>query len=243
MAWFFTENPLKEKFHIITGENARHIEKSLRMKTGEQITLVDNTCMQYECEIETVSQENVSVKILRRFPCQNEPDVRITLYQALPKGEKMDFIIQKAVELGVTEIIPTISARCISRPDPKSLQKKIQRWNKIALQSAQQSRRGIIPKVKDAMTFSQAAETLDESNCNIIFYECGGKRIGDILSQNSNHKDIHIFIGSEGGFEDREVNQVIDRNGTPATLGKRILRCETAPLCAISIIMYLTGNA
>ncbi len=242
MAWFFIENPIKEDFYIITGENAKHIKKSLRMTSGEQITLVDNVGTQYECEIETTVSCDVAVKIRKKFPCQNEPTVKVTLYQALPKGEKMDFIVQKAVELGVTEIVPIISARCISRPDAKSLQKKIQRWNKIALQSAQQSKRGIIPKVKDAMTFSQATETLDEYNCNIIFYECGGKRIGDILSQND-HKNIHIFIGSEGGFEETEVSQVIARNGIPATLGKRILRCETAPLCAISIIMYLTGNA
>ena len=240
MAWFFTENPIKEEFYTITGENAGHIKKSLRMKGGEQITLVDTMSTQYECEIETTLSNDVVVKILKKFPCQNEPTVRITLYQALPKGEKMEFIIQKAVELGVTEIVPVISSRCISRPDAKSLQKKIQRWNKIALQAAQQSRRGIIPKVKDAMTFRQAAENLSPDECNIIFYECGGKRTGEIL--NEQVKSINIFIGAEGGFEEDEVNKVIARNGTPATLGRRILRCETAPLCAISVIMYLTGN-
>ncbi len=241
MAWFFTDSPINGEFHTITGENARHIEKSLRMKNGETLTLVDNERTQYECHIDSIFPDNVTVKIDERFPCQNEPNVNVTLYQALPKGEKMDFIVQKAVELGVTEIVPVISARCISRPDTKSLARKTERWNKIALQSAQQSRRGIIPCVRPTVTFSQAVETLSEKDCNIIFYECGGKRTGEILPPDV--EKINIFIGSEGGFEEKEVSQVIARGGTPATLGRRVLRCETAPLCAVSIIMYLTDNA
>lgn len=240
MAWFFTE-PFEGQHHIITGENAVHIEKSLRMKIGEALTLVDGDGMQYSCIIESFSGGCVEVRAEKKFRCENEPDVHITLYQSLPKGDKMDFIIQKAVELGVSSIVPVISARCISRPDEKSSAKKLQRWNKIALQAAQQSRRGIIPEVMPVITFSEAAENLCESDCNIIFYECGGERVGNIITRNFDR--INIFIGSEGGFEKSEVEKIKDKGGTAATLGKRVLRAETAPLAALSIIMYITGNA
>lgn len=240
MAWFFTE-PFAGDYCKISGENAKHIEKSLRMKIGEQITLIDSNGIQHNGIIDNFTDGEVTVKVQENFKCENEPNVKVTLYQALPKGDKMDFIVQKAVELGVTEIVPVISARCISRPDEKSLKKKIQRWQKIALQASQQSRRGIIPQVSEALSFTNAVNNLNKDDCNIIFYECGGSKVGDIIKTPVKH--INIFIGSEGGFEEQEVQQVITKNGTPATLGKRVLRAETAPLAALSIIMYVTENA
>ncbi len=240
MAWFFTE-PFSGNYYTIVGEDAKHIEKSLRMKAGEEITLVDSNGIQHNGEIDNITSGNVTVKIKESFKCENEPNVKVTLYQALPKGDKMDFIVQKAVELGVSEIVPVISARCISRPDEKSLNKKIQRWQKIALQASQQSRRGIIPQVKEAVTFKKAVECLADDSKNIIFYECGGDRVGDIITLPCKH--INMFIGSEGGFEEQEVQQIILKNGNSATLGKRVLRAETAPLAALAIIMYVTGNA
>lgn len=240
MAWFFTEAFVGD-YCTISGENAKHIEKSLRMKIGEEITLVDDNGIQHNGTINNISQGLVTVKVNESFKCINEPNTKVVLYQALPKGDKMDFIVQKAVELGISEIVPVISARCISRPDEKSLKKKIQRWNKIALQAAQQSRRGIIPKVKNAVSFSCATENISKEDCNIIFYECGGERVGDIIKQYPNK--INMFIGSEGGFEEQEVQKIISKGGSAATLGKRILRAETAPLTALSIIMYVTGNA
>lgn len=239
MAWFFTE-PFNEDTYTITGENAKHIEKSLRMKAGEEITLVDSCGMQYSTTIEGIVPGNITVKVNSRFKCQNEPDVAVTLYQALPKGDKMDFIVQKAVELGVTSIVPVISARCISRPDEKTLRKKAERWQKIALQAAQQSRRGVIPQVKQAQTFKQAVASLDGSCCNIIFYECGGEHIGNVIDKAA--QNVNIFIGSEGGFEQAEVDSVVEKGGSAATLGRRVLRAETAPLTALSVIMYETGN-
>lgn len=239
MAWFFTE-PFTGEYYTITGEDAKHIEKSLRMKIDEEITLVDSDSIQHKCVIDEIFSGSVTVRVLERFPCENEPDIKVTLYQALPKGDKMDTIIQKAVELGVTEIVPVISARCISRPDGKSMAKKIQRWQKIALQAAQQSRRGIIPQVKPELTFKQAVSTISQQHCNIIFYECGGDSIGKVV--NNSCKQINMFIGSEGGFEPQEVQQVIEKNGYPLTLGKRVLRAETAPLAGLAVIMYVTGN-
>ena len=167
-----------------------------------------------------------------------EPSVKVTLYQALPKGDKMEFIIQKAVEIGVTEIVPVISSRCVSRPDQKSLSKKILRWQKIAKQAAMQSGRGIVPKVKDAVPFEKGVENAKGEK--VIFYELGGESVRDILSDKQ--KEISIFIGSEGGFSGDEVDLVLKNGGRKATLGKRILRAETAPLVALTVIMYETNN-
>lgn len=240
MAWFFTDDILSGDKYIIEGENAKHIEKSLRMKCGEELTLCSPDGMQHNCVIENIAPSLVTVKIVESKLCKQEPDVSVTLFQALPKGDKMDYIIQKSVELGVSEIVPFISARCISRPDEKSLEKKTQRWQKIAKSAAEQSRRGIIPKVHKAVDFNTAAEMGSKSDCGIIFYECGGKRVSEIIKNNS--KSIAVFIGSEGGFEEKEVEKIISTGGSAATLGKRILRAETAPLAAVSIIMYETGN-
>lgn len=240
MAWFFTESNIESDNYIITGDNAKHIAKSLRMKPGETLTLVTPGKEQLDCVISEVNPDSVTVEITSRKPCENEPDVEITLYQALPKGDKMEYIVQKCVELGVSCIIPVISARCISRPDEKSLGKKQQRWQKIAKEAAQQSRRGIIPEIGKAVSFKQAVQICSNNEQNIIFYELGGESVKKLI--NKKPKSIGIFIGSEGGFEESEVELAKQNGIKTATLGKRILRAETAPLAALSIIMFETGN-
>lgn len=240
MAWFFTENEIPGGSYTIEGGDALHIAKSLRTKPGEELTLITPGRQQLTCAVKSVEPRAVCVEIRERKKCENEPNVKITLYQALPKGDKMEYIIQKSVELGAAEIVPVISARCISRPDEKSLKKKCLRWQKIAREAAQQSRRGIVPCVKDAVSFRQAAELCRSNEQNIIFYECGGDRVKSIIK--SHPRSIGIFIGSEGGFEQSEVDLITQTGGSRATLGKRILRAETAPLAALSVIMYETGN-
>lgn len=240
MAWFFTENNITTEKYLLFGESAKHISKVLRMNRGEEITLVTPDKTECLCKISDITADSVSVDVLTKRICQNEPNVEVTLYQALPKGDKMDYIIQKCVELGVTKIVPVISARCISRPDAKSLAKKQVRWQKIALQAAMQSRRGIVPEVGECVSFSKAAELSKENDKTIIFYEMGGESVKNILTETP--KSIGIFIGSEGGFEQDEVDKIAENGGKTATLGRRILRCETAPLAALSIIMYQTGN-
>lgn len=240
MAWFFTDENISADSYTITGESAKHISKVLRMNKGETITLVTPDKTECLCEISDITADSVTVDVLTKSICQNEPNVEVTLYQALPKGDKMDYIIQKCVELGVSKIVPVISARCVSRPDAKSLAKKQVRWQKIALQAAMQSRRGIVPQVCECVSFSNAAELSKENDKTIIFYEMGGESVKHILTETP--KSIGIFIGSEGGFEQEEVDEILANSGKAATLGKRILRCETAPLAALSIIMYQTGN-
>lgn len=241
MAWFFTANNITSNQYILSGENAKHISKVLRMSKGEELTLITPNKMQCSCEVFSISSDSVTVDILSKKPCKNEPDVEITLYQALPKSDKMEFIIQKCVELGVTKIVPMISARCISRPDTKSIRKKRDRWQKIAMQAAMQSRRGIIPEVSDCVSFKTASELAKHHEQTIFLYEMGGKSVKSILD-GKHPKSIGIFIGSEGGFEQSEADLIEKNGGSLATLGKRILRCETAPLAALSVIMYQTNN-
>ena len=239
-AWFFTENEISSDNYIITGKDAEHIAGSLRMKTGEALTLVTPRGEQLDCVISASGEDRVEVNIISRKRCEHEPDVEITLYQALPKGGKMDFIVQKCVELGVSKIVPVISARCISRPDRKPLAKKQIRWQKIAREAAQQSRRGIIPLIEPAVNFKQAVQMCEQNELNIIFYELGGDSVKKLII--GKPKSIGMFIGSEGGFEENEIELIKRKGASAATLGKRILRAETAPLAALSVIMYETGN-
>ena len=238
MPHFFVDEEIESGEYTLFGEDGRHIAKSLRMKQGENLTLCSPSGTVHNCVVEKVEGDFVEVRILSSEQSEAEPSVKVTLYQALPKGDKMDFIIQKAVEIGVTEIVPVISSRCVSRPDQKSLSKKILRWQKIAKQAAMQSGRGIVPKVKDAVTFKNGVE--NSKGEKVIFYELGGESVRDILSDKP--KEISIFIGSEGGFSSDEVDLVLKKGGRKATLGKRILRAETAPLVALSVIMYQTDN-
>ena len=173
-------------------------------------------------------------------PCLNEPSIYVTLYQSLPKFDKMDLIVQKAVELGVSEIVPVLTKRCISRPDEKSIGKKILRWQKISKEASKQSRRGRIPKIGDLISLESAVKESNKSQVSMVFYELMGKKIGDIIKDTP--KTISIFVGPEGGFDKDEILKMSSYNIKSATLGRRILRTETAPIAALSIIMYETGN-
>lgn len=240
MAWFFiNENTLGEKI-ILTGENARHISKSLRMAKGEHITVCTPDGRRHDCEISGFTTDSVEATIISSTVCEQEPNVRITLFMALTKGDKMDDIVQKSVELGVYDIVPVLTARCISRPDNKQMSKKVQRWQKIADNAAMQSRRGLIPRVHECVTLNAASSMLTQYDTAVVFYECGGKKLSSIINDCS--KKIAIFIGSEGGFEQQEIDDLTDSGVIPATLGKRILRAQTAPIAAITAIMYQTGN-
>lgn len=235
MAWFFSDTEIGSDEYVLSGDNEKHA-RVLRLRQGEAVTVVTPKGEQCECEYIGESR----LRIVSRKKCENEPDVFVTLYQALPKGDKMDYIVQKCVELGVSRIVPMMTSRCVSRPDEKSLIKKRERWQKIALQAAMQSRRGIIPEVADCVSFKKAAELTKQNETTVFFYELGGDSVKDILVEKP--ASVGIFIGSEGGFEPSEAQTVIGGGGRAATLGKRILRAETAPLAALSIIMYQTDN-
>ena len=158
----------------------------------------------------------------------------------MPKGDKMEFIVQKAVECGASEIIPFFSKRCVSRPDVKAIAKKTERYRRIALEAAKQCGRGIIPKVGEAVEFSALTELISGENTGILFYECAELPLKAAVSDFKHNVDI--IIGSEGGFEPSEAAYLTERGLAAVSLGKRILRCETAPIAAISILMNMTGN-
>lgn len=238
MQKLFVENISDEKI-ILDGESARHIAKSLRMRVGDVICVTDGGGEDYGCQIEEITKDEVVLKVCYKQACESEPTCKVTIYQGVPKSTKLEDIIQKCVELGVTEIVPTLTKRCVSRPDDKSAGKKNQRYQKIALEAAQQSGRGIVPKIENMKTLKQALAE-DESEVKIVFFEGGGKKLTDIIDKNT--KSVSIFIGPEGGFEEAEVEQIESAGGVRATLGKRILRTQTAPVAGLTAIMLLTGN-
>ncbi len=238
MPRFFT-NVTDENHIIIEGDDARHIGRSLRMKIGDNITV---TCKgtDYHCTIATISDSVVTLNLVEKHICESEPSIRLVLFQAIPKGDKFETILQKAIELGASEIVPVLTRRCVSRPTEKDFTKKLKRYEKISESAAKQSGRGIIPKVHSMVTLDKAIELMQCNDLNYILYENGGERFSA-----ERLKDVHsvgVFIGSEGGFDSEEVLKVTQNGGVPIWLGERILRCETAPLSAITIIMHLTGN-
>jgi 16S rRNA (uracil1498-N3)-methyltransferase len=222
---------------IVTGDDAKHISTVLRMRVGEKAVLCSDNGYEYPSEIVSVSKDNVEFRVLAKREIDSEPNVYVRLFQCVPKGEKLDFVVQKATELGVSEIYPVISKRCVSRPDKKS--GKITRLQKIAEQAAKQSGRGIVPKIHGFMSFNDSLKLYNKEYSGIIFYENGGERLNSIVG---NSKYIDIFIGSEGGFETGEIEAAMQAGIKVASLGKRILRAETAPIAAIAILMNLTGD-
>lgn len=243
MPRFFTKDIENNKAYI-KDEDAKHIKKVLRMKIGESIDICDTNGYDYIGTIDELSDSFVCVNLNEKMPSKSEPSINLTLYQAMPKGDKMEFIIQKATELGIVKIVPFISKFCVSRPDEKSAKKKTERYQRIAFEAAKQSQRGIIPVIENQMTFDEALLEMEKSKGSMIFYEKATnsfKNAINISTQNQN-RDISIMVGSEGGFSEEEIAQAIEKNIQIISLGNRILRCETAPLTAISVIMYETGN-
>lgn len=240
MPRFFTAEPVTDTC-VLRGETALHIAKSLRMKCGEALTLCDGTGMDYEGVITGVSPQEVMVSIARRYQCEQEPDTAVTLYQCLPKGDKMEWIVQKTVELGVCSIVPVLSSRCIARPDQKSAVKKQERYQRIALEAAQQSGRGCIPRVKPMVTLEQACASAQALDVSLVLYEKGGQPLHALLAEKK-PRSIGVWVGPEGGFAEEEISRLEQVGVRPATLGKRILRTETAPIAALAVLMHLTGN-
>jgi len=223
----------------LSEEQSRHVAKSLRMHCGDMITLCDGAGNDYGCIIDEITKNSVTLTVCYRQASSTEPDVKVSLFQGVPKGDKMEDIIQKCTELGIFEITPVLTKRSISRPDEKQAAKKQARYRKIALEAAQQSGRGIVPEIRSMTSFKNAVDSCT-ADLIIIFYEGGGKSIRELISEDV--KSVAVFIGPEGGFEKEEVNAVIEKGGVNATLGKRILRTQTAPVAALTSIMLLTGN-
>ena len=207
------------------------------MRIGESLTLCDGKGTDAKCEITGTDDAGATVRVISKAKSRGEATICVNLFQSLPKSDKMDLIVQKATELGCVRITPVCSRNCVANIKGKE-NKKCERWQKIVLEAAKQSGRGMIPTVEEAMSFSEAVKTAPGTK--IIFYEGGGHRIDEILGDNP--AEISLFIGPEGGFDLSEIELAKNNNVSVATLGPRILRTETAPIAALSIIMYATGN-
>lgn len=236
----FFKDIINEDDLSLTGADAHHVGFSLRMKPGEQLTLCSGG-IDYDCAVSEITGDTVYLDLLEKHPCEAEPDISVTLFQAVPKLDKLEFIIQKSVELGVSRVVPMLTRRCISRPDSRDFEKKLKRLTKIAEEAAKQSGRGIIPEVTPIVSYKTALEMMSSLDKTVMLYEAeGGKPFGEVGL--SGAKNIGLVIGSEGGFDSDEVKMAVDAGAERVWLGKRILRCETAPITALSILMFLTNN-
>ncbi len=240
MPRFFT-GEVRDGLAVITGEDARHMALALRMKTGERVTVCDSTGNDYQCRITDICPEQVRLRVEAVESSKGEPGVEITLYQALPKGDKLETIIQKTVELGVSRIVPVLTNRCISRPDEKAAKKKLERYHRISLEAAKQCGRGRVPEVESLIDFKTAVERMKRDSLAILFYENAQNSLKGTLAERLG-KRVSILVGSEGGFEPSEAAYAAQSGLLPLSLGSRILRCETAPLAAVTAILYEAGE-
>ena len=224
---------------VLSGENAQHA-KVLRLKEGEIVLVCDGQGQECVCRVSQTAPETV-LSVEDRRSSVSEPVVDVSVYVAFPKADKLEHVIQKATELGAREIIAFPSSRCVSRPDEKSLKKKLERWQKIALSAAQQSGRGRIPQVLVLNSFSAALSRAAQSDRALLFYENEDAYTLKMALEGS-YRTVSLMVGPEGGLEETEVSQAQEAGLKICTLGKRILRCETAPLCALSAVMYDAGE-
>ena len=225
----------------LTGENAQHA-KVLRLKCGEEVLICDGDGPECLCRIEGVSNGQLDAVVLERRDSVTEAAVKVSVYMAFPKSDKLEHVIQKATELGAYEIVAFPSSRCVSRPDEKSLKKKLERWQKIAASAAEQSGRGRIPLVLVLGSYKEALSRAAQADKALMFYENEQAVTLKMALSSGGYRTVSLLTGPEGGLEEKEVEQARDAGMQVCTLGKRILRCETAPLCALSAVMYDAGE-
>ena len=237
MRFFVTPDALAENKILLTGENAQHA-KVLRLKVGEEVLLCDGEGKECLCSVVDTDGTEWTVEVLHRRDSETEAAVKVSVYMAFPKGDKLEHVIQKDTELGAYEIVAFPSARCISKPDDKSLKKKLERWQKIAASAAEQSGRGRIPKVLTLGGYTEALNRAVQADKALLFYENERATTLKMALQCESYHTVSLLTGPEGGLEEREVQQALEAGLQVCTLGRRILRCETAPLCALSAVMY-----
>lgn len=225
----------------ITGDDARHIARALRMATGETVTVCDMHGTTHTCVLERITDAASVARIVASTPSDTEPPYPVTLYQAFPKGDKMDAVVQKAVESGACAVVPFLSERCVSRPDDKSVEKKIARWQRIALEAAKQCGRGIIPEVRRPLSYAQMLEEAASASLPLFCYEGDGTAsLRTVLSaaDKASLQSVSLVIGSEGDFSGDEAAAAAQHGFRMCGLGRRILRCESASGFALACIAY-----
>lgn len=239
--FFVKPEDMQPGFIVLTGENAAHA-KVLRLKAGEEVLVCDGEGNECVCTVSDVSAGQISLVVNSRQEASSEAQANVSIYIAFPKADKLEHVIQKATELGAYEIVAFPSARCISKPDEKSLHKKLERWQKIAASAAEQSGRGRIPRVLTLGSYQEALHRAAQADKAILFYENERATTLRMALEDSAYHSVSLLTGPEGGLETKEVEMAKAAGLQICTLGSRILRCETAPLCALSAVMYASGE-
>jgi len=243
MARFYIPNPRIENGLLkVEGDEVRHIRKVLRLKTGDKIFVFDGLGREFEGTIIEEGRASVMVKIQRSLSPKRDSPLEVTLAQSLLKGEKMDYLIQKATELGIKEIIPFFSSRSVPLLEKSRSLKRHHRWGKIAIEASKQCGRGVVPKIESLQTYSDMLHNASTDHLRLILWERDGIRLKKMLEGSKERKKIFFVIGPEGGFSQDEVEKAERVGFVAVTLGKRILRAETASLCFLSILQYEWGD-
>ena len=240
MPRFFVETEKPEGSSVkIIGDDARHIARALRMAVGDEITVCDLSGTEHTCRLVRIRDEECECEILSSHAGKTEPPVKITLFMAYPKADKLETVIQKAVELGASKIVPFESSRCIKRPKADKIDKQNSRLSRIAEEAAKQCGRSLLPTVSSPLSFDGALEEAKKSELGIFCYEGEGTlSFKSVLESHPEVKSISVTVGCEGGFSEGEVEKARAAGLIPVNLGPRILRCETAPSYALSAISY-----
>ncbi|MCI9270484.1 MAG: 16S rRNA (uracil(1498)-N(3))-methyltransferase [Dorea sp.] len=243
--FFVTTDRVEKPYIYIEGSDVNHMKNVLRMRQGERLSVSDGDNCRYLCRIEGYEEGKAVLEILEEEKQDMELASKIYLFQGLPKGDKMELIIQKAVELGAYQVIPVAMKRCVVRLDAKKAEKKVGRWNEIAKGAAKQSGRGRIPEVGRVMGFYEALAMAEELDVLLIPYELaeGMEHTRQVIGAVRPGQSVGILIGPEGGFDKEEVNAAAAAGAKEITLGRRILRTETAGLAVLSILMYHLEDA
>ncbi|MCI0454959.1 MAG: 16S rRNA (uracil(1498)-N(3))-methyltransferase [Candidatus Dadabacteria bacterium] len=232
------QNQIKNSKAIVSGQDYRHIVKVLRLKPGNEITLFDERGIEHVGKILELGSKEIKIAIAESKMVSKESLLNITLLQGMPKGDKMDYIIEKATELGVKKIVPVVTERSQIRDT-----KRIDRWRRIALESSKQSGRTLAPLIFDATSFQNAIDSNDPYNLQIVFYEKSSDQIRDVIDMANKHfSNVRLFVGPEGGFTEREISTAKEKGFIPVGLGPRILRTDTAGIVAIAVIQFLYGD-
>ncbi len=238
--FFVTPEQVKGEYIFVEGSDVNHMKNVLRMRVGEEVTVSDGNNLQYFCVVDHYEESEAVLKIIKENDVDTELSSKIYLFQGLPKQDKMELIVQKAVELGAYSIVPVATKRCVVKLDDKKAKKKVERWQQISESAAKQAGRGYIPTVSNVCSFKEALQFSKELDVVLIPYELakGMNETKKIISEIKPGQSVGIFIGPEGGFEKEEVELAIGNGAKAITLGKRILRTETAGLTTLSVLMF-----
>ena len=237
--FYITKDMIHGSLAVIDNEEARHIKNVLRMKKGDELVLCDGEGNFHEAVIAKLDEKSVEAEIIRSYTAETEPKIKITLYQGVPKNPKLETIVQKATEVGVVRVVPVDTVRAVAKIDKEA---KIDRLRKIAKEAAKQSKRAIVPEVSSVRSFKDAIDEASEADIKIIAYENEKEVSVKETLQKADGTSVALIIGPEGGFEEKEIEYAKSMGITSVSLGKRILRTETAGLCVSAVILYEKGE-